>query len=293
MKFSVITPALNINFELEQAIKSVKEQSFTGHVIIEHFVIFDNENITLPKKIVSDNYLLEYVKVPGYKTGPSNARNKGIDLATGDILCFLDADDIWTSDYLSRLVLEYRERNVNYVAGNGTKLINGVDTGRLVQPYIGRQKINDSLLWNVIGCPSGYSYRRCESTKDLRFNTELRLFEDWYFYLEINKRCGPNQYGLHLGVVTYCYRVSPTQSTFFDRNFAFRFSGSKDLFVSYVGSYPFFDRLVLKIQATRQFRRGCKKKTLFLDFLLLFLRPDYLVAQCKRLLKRVESHDKY
>ena len=35
-------------------------------------------------------------------TGAGNARNEGINIATGDWLAFLDADDIWYPDHLSR-----------------------------------------------------------------------------------------------------------------------------------------------------------------------------------------------
>jgi len=44
--------------------------------------------------------------------GPAAARNTGIGAATGELICFLDADDSWTPDKL-RIQVEFMERHSN------------------------------------------------------------------------------------------------------------------------------------------------------------------------------------
>ncbi len=86
-KISVIIPAYNASEYLEKAVSSVRMQKYDGE--IEIIIIDDgSEDDTLSiAQTVGDVVLTQK------KAGAASARNKGIKVATGDFIFFLDADD--------------------------------------------------------------------------------------------------------------------------------------------------------------------------------------------------------
>lgn len=106
MKFSIITPVHLHNEEranlFARCIKSVNEQDYKGefdHIIINDgsaykFEIIENDH----QKIYNQDHL-ERV----------NARRLGLEKAKGDIIVFLDSDDEFTPDALSRIEKMFEE----------------------------------------------------------------------------------------------------------------------------------------------------------------------------------------
>ena len=96
IKISVIIPFYDHCDWLIEAVRSVVNQTYSN---LEIIVVNDGskENI--------DSFLFEYGDKIKYvfqsNAGPGAARNKGIDLASGEYICFLDSDDIWLPNKLS------------------------------------------------------------------------------------------------------------------------------------------------------------------------------------------------
>ncbi|MEM4211821.1 MAG: glycosyltransferase family A protein [Nitrososphaerota archaeon] len=85
--------AYNAERWIERAIKSVLNQNYTNYELI----IIDDGSTDRTWHIIQD-YQQNYPdKIIAYKLdrnlGLSFARNKGLDLASGDIVTFLDSDD--------------------------------------------------------------------------------------------------------------------------------------------------------------------------------------------------------
>jgi glycosyltransferase involved in cell wall biosynthesis len=95
LKISIITPSLNQAQYLEEAILSVINQGYPNY---EHIVIdgaSHDETIDILKKysLISKN--LRWISEPD--EGQSDALNKGLRMATGDIIGWLNADDRYLS----------------------------------------------------------------------------------------------------------------------------------------------------------------------------------------------------
>ncbi len=87
-KFSVIIAAYNAGATLSKAIDSVLAQSYAAYEII---IVDDGSTDDTP--VVASQYG-DKIRYHFQKNeGVSNARNKGVELAKGDWLAFLDADD--------------------------------------------------------------------------------------------------------------------------------------------------------------------------------------------------------
>lgn len=99
-KVSVIIPTYNRGKLLVEAVNSLRNQTFTDFEII----IVDDGSTDHTKEVVDDainkNPELKIIYVYQENSGPSVARNKGIDISNGEYITFLDSDDIYLPDKL-------------------------------------------------------------------------------------------------------------------------------------------------------------------------------------------------
>jgi glycosyltransferase involved in cell wall biosynthesis len=97
MNVSVIIPVYNTERYVAQAIESVLSQTHPSHEIV---VVDDGSTDETPSILNSFGARIAVVRQP--QSGPATALNAGIERAGGDLLAFLDADDLWPPDKLQR-----------------------------------------------------------------------------------------------------------------------------------------------------------------------------------------------
>lgn len=119
IKFSIIVPVYNVELYLEKCINSILNQTYKNYELI----LIDDGSTDSSGKIC-DNYIdcNQFIRVIHQANlGLSSARNKGIEIAKGQYIIFLDSDDYWYSDdVLSKLNdrLSFNEADVlsfNYI----------------------------------------------------------------------------------------------------------------------------------------------------------------------------------
>lgn len=90
--FSVVIPTFNRASKLKNTLESVLAQKFTDFEVL----VMDDGSTDNTRTIVeSFNDTRIYYDWAPNSGGPATPRNRGIDLAKSDWICFLDADDIW------------------------------------------------------------------------------------------------------------------------------------------------------------------------------------------------------
>ena len=101
MRFSIITPNFNGAQFLEQTLTSVISQREDG-LELEYIVI--DGNSTDRSHAILDHYASDIsTLIVEADTGPANAINKGLALATGDVITWLNADDLYYPGTLKRV----------------------------------------------------------------------------------------------------------------------------------------------------------------------------------------------
>lgn len=100
MLCSVIIPMYNKALFVETAIESVLRQSHPDFEII----VIDDGSQDHGASVVKAFFDKRVQLVQQSNGGVSRARNRGIELANGDLICFLDADDWYEADYLETIV---------------------------------------------------------------------------------------------------------------------------------------------------------------------------------------------
>lgn len=96
LKVSVIIPVYNGEQFIARAIESVLAQTYPAHEIV---VINDGSKDKTEDVLKGFGGRIRFKTIPN--GGVSNARNQGIKMATGDLIAFLDADDVWKNEKLA------------------------------------------------------------------------------------------------------------------------------------------------------------------------------------------------
>ncbi len=101
MLFSIITPNYNGDRFLEQTLRSVIQQEEAG-VEVEYIVV-DGGSTDQSHQILKKYSGQIRHTIIEKDTGPAHAINKGLSLASGDVLAWLNADDLYYPGALARV----------------------------------------------------------------------------------------------------------------------------------------------------------------------------------------------
>ncbi len=113
MKFSIITPSYNQGAYIEECILSIKNQK---NVEVEHIIIdggSTDNTLKILQKYQSD--IAYYISEED--NGQSEAINKGLQRATGDIINWLNADDFYTENALDTVQKLFQKKFTLCVIG--------------------------------------------------------------------------------------------------------------------------------------------------------------------------------
>lgn len=112
LKVSIITVVLNNKSYIEDCIQSVITQKYQNY----EYIIIDGGSTDGTVDIIRkyDRYISMWISEPDQ--GMYDAMNKGIKLASGDVIGMLNADDWYTdSDVISTVVEEFEVKNVDSI----------------------------------------------------------------------------------------------------------------------------------------------------------------------------------
>jgi len=186
MKISVITPTYNSEKTIEDTLKSVCDQDFDN---FEHIII-DNESSDDTLKIVKKYKDKSNLVVISEKDNSLyDAMNKGVKLATGDIVGIINSDDFYNFNTVFSLINNIFEEN-NDIQGiysdliyidkkNKNKIVRYWKSGELKE-----NKLKDG--W-VMPHPTVFLRKEVYDDFDKPFRECLSLAADYEFLLRLIK----------------------------------------------------------------------------------------------------------
>ena len=147
---SIITPAFNCKNTIKETYESIKKQSFESW---EWIVIEDcskDNTFEYIKELIKDDNKVVLLKTDK-NSGAAIARNIGIQHANGKYIAFLDSDDLWKEEKLSRQIQFMQENNYFFSFTNYDLLYSN---GKIKQYRIKYDNITYKKLLksNHIGC---------------------------------------------------------------------------------------------------------------------------------------------
>ncbi|MDD2388677.1 MAG: glycosyltransferase [Desulfobacterales bacterium] len=183
-KVSVIIPTYNRARLLEEAIDSVLSQTFTGYELI---VVDDGSTDDTGEVLASCEDRIRVIRQNNQ--GVSSARNAGIASASGDLITFLDSDDLWLPDKLIRQV-EFFQQTPDALICQTEEI--WIRNGIRVNPKKRHRKrsgmIFEPSLKLCLVSPSAVMIRRSLFDKVGIFDEDLPACEDYDLWLRISCR---------------------------------------------------------------------------------------------------------
>jgi teichuronic acid biosynthesis glycosyltransferase TuaG len=193
---SVIMPVYNSEHTLEEALCSAMAQSWQDLEIL----VLDDGSTDGSRRIARELADLDdrIRLLPNEKNrGVEATRNRGLDLARGEWIAFLDADDAWLPDKLEKQMIRLDQTGGD-LCYTGYSFIDR-DSRAIRQPY----EVPEGFTWrrflaeNVIGCSTAL-FKKPDT---IRLRTGYG-HEDYVFWLEL-LRTGYQAIGINEPLMRY------------------------------------------------------------------------------------------
>ena len=188
MQFSVIIPTYQRASTIHLTIESVLAQTFQDFEIL----VMDDGSTDGTDQVIAG---FESTKIryswEGNSGGPARPRNRGIELAKGDWVCFLDADDLWhpekletvskilRKDPLTDVICHDEEMAFANQVGNSRRLFHGPVCADFYKVML----VGGNRLSTSCTCVK----RSVLEDHGIRFDTthEIRIVEDYDLWLRL------------------------------------------------------------------------------------------------------------
>lgn len=188
---SVIVPTYNRRDIVGEAIQSILGQTYAS---IETVVVDDGSTDDTLEILRSFGGRIRVISQAN--AGPAAARNRGIEQSRGEILMFLDSDDLWLPTYVERQVslLQRAGASVPCSLCNGwLEFADGRRVGAF--QYTGLQAAREEGLWQnpdeifatrFLQFNQMAAIRRAAFEKVGGFDARLKYLEDWDLALRLS-----------------------------------------------------------------------------------------------------------
>lgn len=180
----MIIPTYNRAHLIKDVIESVLAQT---HPVYEVLVCDDasSDNTEDIVEHFSDNRVKW---IPGARGGrPAIPRNRGLELAKGDWIAFLDSDDLWHPQKLESQLREAIRVGTKAICTNGIRVIPGViESTPYFRSYQRQICFKDLLATNLIICSSAVVHKEVVQRVG-RFSESLKFrgIEDYAYWLKV------------------------------------------------------------------------------------------------------------
>ncbi len=202
---TIVTPSWNSEKYIEATILGVIGQTYKN---IE-YIIVDGGSVDNTLGIIRkyEKHISHWVSEPD--KGMYDAINKGMSMAKGDIVAYINSDDLYYPDTISKIVrLFENDRCVDLVYGN-LNFIDEVGKTLYVQKYPSfNLKLFINSNYSMIGQPAAF-WRKSLMDKVGLFDESLRMASDFEFFI----RAGQVGTLRHVPEVLAAFRLHPNSMT--------------------------------------------------------------------------------
>ncbi|SNQ44112.1 glycosyltransferase family 2 protein [Cellulophaga lytica] len=243
-KVSIITPVYNSERFIADCIKSVQSQTYSDW---EHILVDDcssDISASIIQEFAKYDTRIKYFKLKK-NSGAGVSRNKAIELARGSYIAFLDSDDIWHKDKLSKQV-EFMVKNKYNFSFSSYAVIDEegivLSKSKKVLNHVNYKK---ALFKNPIGCLT--VIYNCDSLGK-HYMPSIRKRQDYALWLKLLKIT--DAYGLNENLASYRIVSNSISSNKFDLlKYEWKIYREEEKLSFVKSSFYLFTAVVLKLKS--------------------------------------------
>ena len=205
-KISIIVPIYNVEDYLKECLDSIQNQTFT-----DFECIMVNDGSTDSSQKIAEQYLVDnrFYLLNQPNSGQSVARNKGLLLAKGEFICFVDSDDI-IHPRLLELLVAYIQEDLDIVEADFTDNLDVFIEEKCFNVQISFEGYGEEVLkacidtWAITHQPVAKLIRK-SLIENVLFPENL-IYEDLYTGIALLKKV---RKAVKLDFYGYYYRPNP------------------------------------------------------------------------------------
>jgi len=194
---SIIVPLYNNQLFVEMTLKSVIEQTYKNWELIVIDDCSTDKSFDLVMEYSKKDDRVKVLK-NNKNQGVVATRNRGITLANGEYIAFLDSDDLWKKEKLEKQI-NFMEKNNFALSYTGYDKITENGDFRGIVEVSEKVTYASSLKGNIMGCLTVIYSQKILGKKYFK---EIEMSEDHVLWLEIIKEIEVC-YGLNESLAQY------------------------------------------------------------------------------------------
>ena len=303
MSFEMVTVLMPIYKETEyflrRSIESILAQTYSN---FEFIIINDNPSNELSERLISEYQLIDkriiYIKNER-NCGITESLNRGLDIASGNYICRMDADDYSYPNRIEKQIKYLKENNVDLVGSNINYLLNMKCVNKTRYPLNSNAIFKTLCFKNCLTHPTWFCYKRVFDI--VGKYRDFKACEDYDFLM----RCALNNVKLaNISDVLLDYTLSAegislsksalqeVTARYLRKNYANGGISNFDLYVKFLESKKCKKKIkslsrYLNIKNKRTYSRGNIFKFLFYSGVMMFhVKNFFYDLNCKIHLKR-------
>lgn len=185
-RVSVLMSVYNGELYLREAIESILQQSFNDF----EFIIINDASTDNSQAIIESYYDTRIVLLNNNSNlGLAQSLNRGLDVAHGQYIARMDADDISLPERLQKQVAFMDENNEIGICGTWFKMF-GNNPGWVVRYAVDHETIRSNLLFGPLLChPSVIIRRDVLVDHDLHYDPAYDKAEDYALWIQCSRYC--------------------------------------------------------------------------------------------------------
>ena len=184
-KFSVVIPAYNAEDTILEALNSIKNQD--SLFAIKEIIVVDDgskdKTVGAVESFMKKNPSLNVILIRIPNSGPSKARNAGIQRASSEWIAFLDSDDKWNFNKIT-LQLSVIERNpgCTFVSGSSNLIKGGY--GKHLYDNVYKISVLQYLYKSRVSTPTVVALKASIEEAGL-YSEHMRYAEDENLFMKL------------------------------------------------------------------------------------------------------------
>ena len=183
VKVSVIVPIYNVEEYINKCVDSILNQTFKEFelILVDDGSTDNSGNICDTYKSIDDRVHVIHKN----NGGLSDARNFGIEAATGEFLYFIDGDDFIHEDTLESMYNSIMKTNSDIAICNMVRYYGETDTEKFYNPVEKMKVLNDNYRFETLKQPSVCNKMfKAILFKNIKFPLK-KYYEDTFIYHEL------------------------------------------------------------------------------------------------------------